>query len=101
MDAVISEGLATAFQRDFAQSDPLWGDYPDEILEWAEQLLELPLSAYESYAKWMIQHPDGRRWIGYRAGTYLVDRAMEQSGQTSAELVDTPTDSILGLAGFR
>jgi uncharacterized protein YjaZ len=101
MDAVISEGLATAFQRDFAQSGPLWGHYPDEIVSWVEELLGLPLSAYASYGQWMIQHPDGRRWMGYRAGTYIADRAIERSGLTSAELVDMPTEAILGFAGFK
>jgi hypothetical protein len=101
MDAVVSEGMATAFERDFTHTDPLWGDYPAEVDDWVEELLELPLSAYAQYRQWMFQHPDGRRYVGYRAGTYIVDQAMEKSGLTSAELVDVPTDEILSLAGYR
>jgi uncharacterized protein YjaZ len=48
----------------------------------------------------MFQHPDGRRWIGYRAGTLIVDRAIAASGASSAALVRVPTADILALAGF-
>ena len=45
-----------------------------------------------------ITHPDGTRWIGYRAGTYLVDRAMRASGKSAADLVAMPTEDLLRLA---
>jgi hypothetical protein len=48
----------------------------------------------------MFQHPDGRRWIGYRAGTYIADRAIAASSRSAAELVQTPTGEILSLAGI-
>jgi hypothetical protein len=46
----------------------------------------------------MFQHPDGRRWIAYKVGTYLVDRAIAASGKSSAELVLTPTREVLEMA---
>ena len=27
----------------------------------------------------MIRHPDGRRWIGYKVGTYVAERAMREN----------------------
>ncbi len=96
MDRVISEGLATAFQRDFSGWRPPYGDYPDDVLAWVEELLEVPES--ERWDQWMFRHPDGRRWIGYRAGTYIADRAISESGQSAAELVVTPHEEILKLA---
>ncbi len=48
----------------------------------------------------MYQHPDGRRWIGYRAGTYIADRAISESGRSAAELVLIPNEEILKLAGI-
>ncbi len=98
MDGVVSEGLATAFERDCAGRKPPWGEYPEDVQQWVVELLELPVSA--PYPLWMFQHPDGRRWIGYRAGTYIADRAMALSGLSSAELVLTPTDEILRKAGI-
>lgn len=100
MDVVVSEGMATAFERDFAGAMPPWGDYPDDVSTWVDELVALPMSAFGSYAKWMLEHPDGRRWIGYRAGTYIVDQAMAASGMSSAELVLTETEEVLQLAGI-
>lgn len=97
MDAVVGEGMATVFEREFAGSDPLWGQYPDDVQEWADELIALPLSAYQAYAAWMFMHPDGRRWIGYRTGTYIVDQAEAKSGLTSADMVTMPTQDVLDL----
>lgn len=99
MDGVISEGMATAFQRDFAGAEMPWGTYPDDVESWVEELSALPIDA--AYGQWMFLHKDGRRWIGYRAGTYLVDQAMKVSGKSSAELVLTPTHEIIRLATTR
>lgn len=97
MERVVREGLATAFERDGAGSKPLWGDYPENVRNWVDELLALPTDA--NYPQWMFQHPDGRRWIGYRAGTYIADLAMAASGKSAAELVTVPTAEILRLAG--
>ena len=99
MDHVISEGLATAFERDFAGASYPWGDYPSDVSKWVDELLALPPTAKSS--EWMFRHPDGRRWIGYKAGTYLVDQAMKRLNRTSAELVATPTEEILAATPFK
>lgn len=98
MHGVVSEGLATAFERDAAGASPPWGEYPEDVEEWVLELLELPLSA--SYVDWMFQHPDGRIWIGYRSGTFIADKAMKASAKDAAELVRTPTEEILRMAGY-
>lgn len=100
MDVVVSEGMATAFERDFAGARPPWGAYPEDVSVWVDELVALPMSAFGSYAKWMLEHPDGRRWIGYRAGTYIVDQAMAASGKSSADLVLAGTAEVLQLAGI-
>ena len=76
MGAVISEGMATVFARDFAGAKVPWAEYPNEVSHWAGELQRLPTRGYR-YDHWMIRHPDGRQWIGYRTGTYLVDLAIE------------------------
>jgi uncharacterized protein YjaZ len=93
MDHVVTEGLATAFERDFAGVSPPWSHYSDDAAKWVEELLVQPPTARRQ--DWLSQHPDGRRWIGMRAGTYLADRAMKALNRTSAELVSTPTAEIL------
>jgi len=97
IDAAVSEGMATAFERDAAGARPPWGEYGGEDVDgWVEELLAV--TGLGDYPTWMFLHPDGRRWIGYRAGTYLTDRAMAACGCSAADLVSTPTDEILALA---
>ena len=99
MDGVIAEGMASVFERDHAgDREVLWAQYPEDVDAWVAQLRALPANA--NYQQWMFEHPDGRRWIGYRAGAFLVDRAMKASGRTSGELVRTSTAEILELAGY-
>ena len=95
MDHVVTEGLATVFERDFAGESRPWADYPGDVANWVDELLKQPPSAKR--AEWLGQHPDGRRWIGYKAGTYLVDQAMKRLNRSSAELVTTPTNEILAV----
>ena len=98
--AAISEGMATAFARDFGGERAPWADYPDDIEAWVEEIRRLPTNGYR-YDHWMFRHPDGRQWIGYRAGTYLVDRAMRASGKNAVELSTTPAKDILDMGSTR
>lgn len=98
MEGVVSEGLATVFERDAGGRESPWGQYPDNVEEWISELLELPMTA--PYNQWMFQHPDGRRWIGYRAGTYIAEQAILASGRSAADLARVPSDEILKMAGI-
>jgi uncharacterized protein YjaZ len=97
MDEVITEGMATVFERDAAGASPPWGMYPRNVMNWVTELSSLPPDADRGY--WLTKsHADGRRWIGMRAGAYLVDQAMRTTGQSSAELVSTSTEDIIRMA---
>ncbi|MEO8987308.1 MAG: DUF2268 domain-containing putative Zn-dependent protease [Rhodanobacter sp.] len=96
IDGVIHEGLASAFERDAAGHASPWTRYPSEVANWVDELLALPVTA--PYADWMFFHPDGRRWIGYRAGVFIADRAIAASGFAAAELVHSSSEEILALA---
>lgn len=102
--AAIDEGLATAFARDFAGYEAPWGDPPAEISIWVNELLgviDMPMrEAAENgtYQKWFFEHPDGRRWIGYRVGTHIVDEAMKNTGLDTAGLVTVPAQQIFDSA---
>ncbi len=98
IDGVVHEGLASAFERDAAGHASPWTRYPDEVRDWVDELLPLPV--YVPYGKWMFAHPDGRYWVGYRAGVYIADRAMAASGLSAAELAETPCEEVLALAGI-
>jgi uncharacterized protein YjaZ len=95
-DRMILEGLGTAFERDYGGgASPPWGRYPPDVSSWAQEVLALPDDAPRD--RWLFQHPDGRRWIGFKVGTFLVDCATKSSGRTSAELARVPTDTILAM----
>jgi len=96
MDHVIGLGMATVFERDAGGKTYPWGQYPIEVTAWVTELIALPSTANLNH--WMFRHPDGRRWVGMRAGTYLVDRAMSASGKSAAELVSLPSAEIIRLA---
>lgn len=99
IDGVVCEGLASAFERDAAGYAAPWCEYPDDANAWVEELLAL--SAGADYRQWMFHHPDGRQWIGYKAGVYIADRAAEHSGLDAAQLVSVAAERIIELAGLR
>ena len=98
-DRAVNEGLATAFERDFGGAPAPWGAYSAEVDAWTREFLSLPAGA--PVRDWMYKHPDGRRWIGYKIGTSLVDRARKASGLSLAQLATVPTEQIISLANVQ
>jgi hypothetical protein len=95
--SAIHEGLATAFERDFAGHEPLWGYDKAVIDSWTEEFLAL---GAEDYRDWFFNHPDGRRWIGYKVGTYLVDRAIANGDTSAVKLLPVEWRDVLTMAGY-
>lgn len=101
IDAAVAEGLATVFERRSAPAvkDLPWGQYdPETAPALVEEIRKIP--DQDEYGTWMFEHPDGRIYIGYRAGTFVVDEAIRKTGSSAADLVKTPTDRILEMAGL-
>ena len=95
-DYMISRGLETVFSRDFAATTYPWTTYPPEVADWVTELMALPGDA--PFSEWRSQRPDGRRWVGVKAGTCLVDRAIQASGKSVVDFVSTPADEIIKMA---
>lgn len=98
LDSCIMEGLATAFTREHAGEKAAWADYPDDVTDWIDEIIAkndaFPWPAY-SY-----DHPDGRKWIAYKVGTYIVDEALKKSDKTVIELTQMQCADILQLAAI-
>lgn len=77
MYGVMTEGVASVFERDYANGNPLWGKYEsDEVMQsWYSELKSLPQSTQKD-TKYFFKHPDGRRWIVYKTGVWVVDKLL-------------------------
>ena len=96
VDHAIFEGMATVFERDFAGAEVPWGAYPENVAQWADELTRLPPDS--STREWLYKHPDGRRWIGIKVGTYWVDGAIRNSGRSAASLTTASSAEIVEFA---
>jgi hypothetical protein len=71
----IAEGLATGFARDNFDAHEPWSAYSANLVEsWAAGLFAQPLDE-QSVLEWKFNHPDGRTFIAFCVGTWLVDLA--------------------------
>lgn len=96
--AIVNEGLADVFAEYY--SGTLSDYYPINVdLDgWVKEIIALPKNA--NYAQWMFKHSDGREAIGYRAGRYLINQAMKNSGKNILQLSELPVKTIYKLAGY-
>jgi len=98
-NAMVNEGLAVAFTEIYTGNINEVNAYTDEADNWVKEILALPLDA--NYAEWVMgEHPDGRTYIGYRTGNFLVRRAMNNSGKSILELSNLAPKEIIQLAGY-
>ena len=96
LDNCVMEGLATAFARDYADEKALWGDYPAEVTNWLQEIIDK--NDMFSWSNYSFTHPDGRKWIAYKVGTYIIDQAKHNSGKSVIELTQLECAEILKLA---
>jgi hypothetical protein len=99
MNYVITEGLATVFERDYAESDALYAQYEDDetMQLW---LAEIKNGDWDKKDELFFDNPDGRKWIGYKVGTWLIDKAVKNSGKTVVDLTSLPCGDIVKFAGI-
>jgi uncharacterized protein YjaZ len=97
LQGCIFEGIATVFERHRTESQPLFGDYnPVEAKQWLEEIKQQGSNI--NYSEYKFTHPDGRKWIAYKVGTYIVDEALRKSGKTIEEITLLDYDDIERLA---
>ena len=96
--AAVNEGLASVFSEEYTGVYyEAATAYPDDAGKWLDEILALPRNA--DYSTWMMgEHPDGRNYIGYRVGRYIVHQASANSGKSVLELGSLSPEEILRLA---
>ena len=98
-NAMVNEGLAVAFTEIYTGTINEVNSYPMDADSWVKEILALPLDA--NYAQWVMgEHPDGRNYIGYRTGNFLVRKAINKSGKNILELSELMPEEIIKLAGY-
>lgn len=97
MFGAVTEGVATVFERDFTDKDVLWGKYEaQKIMEtWFVEIKNIDNSNDDGKnTDYFFNHPDGRRWITYKTGTWMID-ALTKSGEDLFELMQLPHDQVI------
>lgn len=98
-NAMVNEGLAVAFAEQYTGTIYEANSYTDQAHEWVKEILELPLKA--SYSDWVMgEHPDGRTFIAYRTGNYLIQKAISLSDKNILELSELMPEDIINIAGY-
>jgi len=98
-ESAVYEGCATVFAREYAGKSPGWAEYGDEqtMLSWCDELRQIPRG--QDYRNLRFFDPDtGRRWVVYRTGVFIVDRALRTNKLDITELRQKSVDQILKLA---
>jgi uncharacterized protein YjaZ len=101
VEGAVFEGLATVFEREHAGYQPLYGKYEDDVTmkKWFAEI-KATEDDWSKREGLFFDSPDGRRWVGYKTGTWLIDKAMKKSGRSVVELTELPADEIISLAGL-
>jgi uncharacterized protein YjaZ len=100
IDMCIIEGLATVFERDHTDSKPLWGEYDSKVIEdWVKEVSGLKDGMLSE--EYRFKHKDGRKWIGYKVGSYIIDEAVKNSGKSVIDLTQMECSEILKLAKLK
>ncbi len=98
-NAMVNEGLAIVFSEIYSGNIEEINSYPKEADSWVKEIIALPQRS--SYSDWVMgEHPDGRTYIAYRAGNFLIRKAMAKSGKSILELSDLPPEEIIKLSGY-
>ena len=97
LSSCIFEGLATVFARERANFEAPWSKYEiGDAKKWLEEI-ENKGDAID-WSDYKFTHPDGRKWIGYKVGTYIVDQALTCSKKSIEELTKLESSEIKKLA---
>lgn len=95
----VFEGLASVFEGEAGGPRLPYQEYDELVIaDWATELFAQPVD--DTWPQWKFEHPDGRRNIAYRVGTWIADRAVRSTGRSAADLVWEAPDDIVDLAGI-
>jgi len=100
----VLEGAATVFEREFGQTNPPWSQYENDktMLLWFEEIKDLELDLNNIiYNDYKFGEIDGHKWMLYKLGTWVVDRALKLNPDLSiADFAGKDPKEIIELAAI-
>lgn len=93
--AAVNEGLANVFSEIYTNTAFAGNAYPVDAASWWEEIRDLPVNA--NYGNWMVEHPDGRQAIGYKAGSYIIRELMANSQYSILDLSALSMEQLFSL----
>ena len=95
----VFEGMASVFELAAGGERLPYQEYDEQtIAAWTAELFAQPVD--ENWPQWKFEHPDGRRNIAYRVGTWIADQAVQAGGRSAAELVWDSPAKVIEAAGI-
>lgn len=97
LQSVVYEGLATVYQKKHSQTPPLWSEYGDDatMQKWLDEIKTLPTDVKNF--DYLFDHPDGRRWIIYKTGTWMIEKLLATKKHSFNELMNLPYKKVIRL----
>lgn len=96
------EGAATVFEREYAGSNPLWGQYDKDSIEDLFNLLkEVTVDDFhENWQKYKFYWPEKDiRWLSYKVGVWIIDEVLRLNpGLDIIDLLKLDPEEILKLS---
>lgn len=97
----ITEGLACAFERKHVNGYQPWDDYSSvseqELKNWLKELKHV-IYGQKEWDELLFSNPDGRKWVAYKAGTWVVEKAAKNSGKEVEDMLGMNASQVLKLA---
>lgn len=105
IEGCIYEGMATIFEREYADVSQPYGDYrqtPEKkLLQWIRGIKKLNTEEFADekvYSAWKFYHPKLKeRWIAYRVGTWITDQVLTKYNLSILDLSTRTAKEVLRL----
>lgn len=106
LDAVVYEGSAMKFERDYGKNDVIYSDYSayseEQLKQWLEEIRAVGTEYFENeetWRKWAFYHPEyDEKWIVYKVGSFVLDNVLAESGLDILDFTNKSADEILEFA---
>ena len=106
LETIISEGLASVFEKEhWTIFIAPWAEYSEkEIVDSLDILRKRDKSKDNIYnhAEWFYGKGNLPRWIGYKVGIYIIEKARENFPKTTwKELIEMKAKEIIEMSGIK